>query len=142
MGKDKDSSIYTSSPSIEIDVEDDGFRVTSIQSLGVFDSFKSIADHIDNELYDNVAEVAKLNTIMGLVALIQTGLITKSVQDAEKGDYLGMIPVLIIAGLMMYIRNASLEPNKEKRAASWHKAQNFENYVTSLQTPVEIFPGE
>ena len=129
--------------------EDDGFRVTATEEIGRFDSFQDIADHIDRQIMANVSEITKINTMMGIVFLLQASAAIGAVRDAVMGDtnYLLVAQAGALLGIMTYIRHKNLKPHKIMLEESWEMAERFEERVDALQDdeleePTQIYPGE
>jgi len=122
-------------PVFSLEAEGNGFIVKSNATLGHFDNFQEIAEYIDVEVYDNVADVAKLNTLIAIVGMAQATSILLTIEDRTEGT---AALVGLIAVIMMVVRRATLKPNLQKRENSWIRAINFENYVSTLQPEPQL----
>ena len=112
--------------------EDGSLEPIFTVSDGNFADLQAIEDFYSDKIEQETKELKKLYAIMGIVTALQAIQIVKGVEDMiNNNDYGSVLPITLVMGLMIYIRNAGLQPTKEKKKITSKKLEILQQYETN-----------
>jgi hypothetical protein len=132
MEKDKNSNATQSELGLQVVPQTEEVEIIFTVSDGLYSDLPTAEEHYTNEIKSETKELRKLQVLMTAAAFLQAYQIVEGVRDENLG---AILPIAIVAILMVYVRNKSMVPTKEKRDISKIKLQLIQDYVHTL-------PGE
>lgn len=129
MEKDKESGLISAELGLQILPHQDGQEIIFTVSDGTFTDLSAAENHYIQEIKSETKELRKLQALMTAATFLQAYQIIEGIRDENPG---AILPIAIVAVLMVYVRNKSMIPTKEKRHISKIKLGLIQDYEQGL----------
>ena len=129
MEKDKYDTNTRSELGLQVLPQEEGVEIIFTASDGYFSDLPAAEKYIADEIKTETKELRKLQTLMAATAALQAYQIVEGIREENPGV---ILPIAIVALLMVYVRNKSMIPTKEKRDISRLKLGLIQDYKNNL----------
>ncbi len=132
METDKRTDISKTELGLQVTPHSEGIEIIFTASDGEFSDIPAAEKYYIDEINSETKELRKLQAIMGFATAFQAYQVIEGVRNENVGV---IIPMAVVALLMVYVRNKSMVPTKEKRDISRIKLDLIQGYKNTT-------PGE
>jgi hypothetical protein len=111
MDKENSGQSTRSELGLQVVPRNENLEIIFTASDGEFSDLSTAEKHYMDEIKAETKELRKLQTLMTAAALVQAYQIVAGVRDENPGV---ILPIAAVAILMVYVRNKSMVPTREK----------------------------